>query len=296
MLPLAMAKRLFTERHGQGKPRTAELLDGASKTGLVAMVAALVDQDWFGKSYPSRCPDGTANAGCDRHSLQASMAGYGLVWPRPSDVEELADGQVFDLLEFSYEMLALPIEKDFHGYYRHHHFDYDQPRGRVRFAEEVNRIFERNGIAFELKDGEVVRLMPSPIAEPLATAIFDTGDPTLDEMLEGARLKFLNKDLKVRQESLGGLWAAWERLKTLELGANKKASIKVLLDKGTAEPTFRQVLEDEAARLTKIGNDFMIRHSEVGKVPVDTSIQVDYLFQRLFSLVQLLLKASGRGG
>ena len=115
-------------------------------------------------------------------------------------------------------------------------------------------------------------------------------------MLEDARHKFLNRDLKVRQESLEELWDAWERLKTLEAGADKKASVKVLLDKGAAEPAFRQVLEDEAVRLTKIGNDFMIRHTELGKVPVTESVHVDYLFQRLFSLVQMLLKASGRGG
>jgi hypothetical protein len=33
-----------------------------------------------------------------------------------------------------------------------------------------------------------------------------------------------------------------------------------------------------------------------GRVPVTESVHVDYLFQRLFSLVQMLLKASGRGG
>ena len=31
-------------------------------------------------------------------------------------------------------------------------------------------------------------------------------------------------------------------------------------------------------------------------MPVTESVHVDYLFQRLFSLVQMLLKASGRGG
>lgn len=71
--------------------------------------------------------------------------------------------------------------------------------------------------------------------------------------------------------------------------------MKALLDKAASEPTFRQVLEDEAVRLTKVGKDFMIRHTEVGKVPVEASLQIDYLFERLFSLVQLLLKASGRG-
>lgn len=288
-------RRLFSERHGQGKPRTAEALDEPTKTGLLGVVSALIDQDAFGLTFPLKCPDGTANSGCDTQSLRAVMAGYGLIWPPSAQAGDVSDFQVFDVIEFSYEQVAQPQKGGWHDYYRHHHFDYDQAQGRARFVETVNQIFERNGIAFELKDGEIIRLVPGAIQASLATAIFNTGDRALDQMLEDARHKFTNKDLKVRQESLEELWDAWERLKTLEPGADKKASVKALLDKGAGEPTFRQVLEDEAVRLTKVGNDFMIRHTEVGKVPVDTSIHVDYLFERLFSLVQLLLKASGRG-
>ena len=289
-------RQLFTERHGQGKPRTSEILDDAARTGLLGLVSSLIDQDWFGLSFPAKCPDGTANAGCDTHNLRTMMAGYGVIWPQGGREDMPSDGQVFDLLEFTYETVAFPLKGGWHDYYRHHHFDYDQPQGRGRFQSDVNRIFERNGIAYELKDGEVIRLVPAAIEATLHAAIFNTGDQALDGMLEDARHKFLNRDLKVRQESLEELWDAWERLKTLEAGADKKASVKTLLDKGAAEPTFRQVLEDEAVRLTKIGNDFMIRHTELGKVPVTESVHVDYLFQRLFSLVQMLLKASGRGG
>ena len=115
-------------------------------------------------------------------------------------------------------------------------------------------------------------------------------------MLEDARNKFLNRDLRVRREALERLWDAWERLKTVEPGNDKKAKATALLNRASKEPTLRQVLEVEALALTEIGNVFMIRHTEVGKVPVSESRDVDYLFQRLFSLVQLLLRASRRGG
>jgi hypothetical protein len=215
-------RKLFSERHGQGKPRTAEVLDEPTKTGLLGLVSSLIDQDWFGLSFPSKCPDGTANAGCDVHSLRTMMAGYGVLWPQGVHANDATDVQLFDLIEFSYEYAAWPQKGGWHDYYRHHHFDYDQPQGRGRFLEDVNRIFERNGIAFELKDGEVIRVVPAAIEAPLAAAIFNTGDPALDQMLEDARHKFLNKDLKVRQESLEELWDAWERLKTLEPGGIKR--------------------------------------------------------------------------
>lgn len=47
---------------------------------------------------------------------------------------------------------------------------------------------------------------------------------------------------------------------------------------------------------TGVGNNFMIRHTEVGKVPVDISREIDYLFQRMFSLIQLILRATAKGG
>jgi hypothetical protein len=52
----------------------------------------------------------------------------------------------------------------------------------------------------------------------------------------------------------------------------------------------------EMMELTEIGNNFMIRHTEVGKTPVDDPDQIDYLFHRIFSSIRLILKATGRGG
>lgn len=51
----------------------------------------------------------------------------------------------------------------------------------------LNRMFERNGMAFELKDGEVMRIAPAVLHEDLAVSVFRTGDATLDELLETSR-------------------------------------------------------------------------------------------------------------
>lgn len=85
---------------------------------------------------------------------------------------------------------------------RHHHYDYEQEKGRAQFREDVNRIFERNGIALELRDGEVTRMAAATFHETLSAAAFKTGDADLDGMLEDARHKFLNRELKLRLESL----------------------------------------------------------------------------------------------
>ena len=38
----------------------------------------------------------------------------------------------------------------------------------------------------------------------------------------------------------------------------------------------------------------MIRHKETNKIPISGSAQADYLFQRMFALILLLLKGAGR--
>jgi hypothetical protein len=108
-----------------------------------------------------------------------------------------------------------------------------------------------------------------------------------------AREKFLNRSLETPRESLEKIWDAWERLKTLEPG-DKKTSVTLLLNKAAAEPSFRARLETEARELTEIGNKFMIRHTEIDKVPIELSDHVDYLFLRMFALIRLLLHMTGR--
>jgi hypothetical protein len=139
-------------------------------------------------------------------------------------------------------------------------------------------------------------MAPSGLQEALAETVFNSGDGELDRLLETARSKFLNRALDVRKEGLEKLWDAWERLKTIEPGANKPAQVKAILDKGAAEHVLRERLETEARELNFIGNNLMIRHTEVGKPPIAESAQVDYLFHRMFAMIRLLLKSSGRGG
>ena len=150
---------------------------------------------------------------------------------------------------------------------------------------EVRRVRLEKGLA----DTPVLR-------DPLFHATFKTGDPSLDGLLQSAQSKFLSNDPDLRKEALEKLWDSWERLKTLEPGKEKKDSVRILLDKTTTEPAFRESLEAEARALTEIGNNFMIRHTEVGKIPIASAEQVEYFFHRMFSLIRLILRSTGRGG
>ena len=134
----------------------------------------------------------------------------------------------------------------------------------------------------------------SPVLRTVVSGGFRTGDTVLDELLGLAQSKFLVNNPNLRKEALEKLWDAWERLKTLESGKDKKDSVRILLDKTAHDPAFRKTLETEAQELSAIGNSYMIRHTEIGKATLSSPEQVEYFFHRMFALMRLILRATGR--
>ncbi len=286
----------FTDRNFGARARTAIDIDGAVRQGILGIIRARATDGSFGLSFPDECEDGQGTTGTYVGGMKDALAAHRLYNLFERNEEVPPTYELLDLIEFSYEKIAKPIQGGYHPFYRHYHLRFDQAEGRAAFRDEVNTIFARNGIAYELKEtGEIERLAPEVLGEALAEALFQTGDATLNELLEKARAKFLSRDPAIRRESLEALWDAWERLKSLEPAKDKRESTTRLLDKASAEPNLRRLLETEAKLLTDIGNDFMIRHTEVTKVPITDDEHVDFLFHRLFAVIRLLLKKSNRG-
>ena len=298
----------FSDRENGPRARTEQVISPVVWAGLVATVQALINSGAFGLRFPERCPDGQAVCGCDTDALAASVIAEmpGLAWPLEtmclvedgflSQREPFAPDTllILDFIEFIYASVAKPIPGKHHDFFSHHHLTFDQQLGQEEFRATVNRIFSRNGVAFEmLSTGRIVRVLPPVLGEDLKRTIFRTGDRTLDNMLDECRAKFSDRNPLVRREALERLWDGWERLKSLADPGDKKRSIKIILDATAAEPSLRARLEGEATELNSIGNSHLIRHSEVNQVPVIDVDQVDYLFHRLFAMIQLILRKKG---
>lgn len=295
----------FSDRENGPRTRTEQVISPEVWAGLVATVQALISSGAFGLRFPERCPDGQAICGCDQGAIAASVVAEmpGLTWPletfRLVDDSFLQQREPFapdtllilDFVEFVYASVAKPVPGKHHDFFNHHHFTFDQPAGQEEFRATVNRIFSRNGVAFEmLSTGRIVRVLPPVLGEELKRTIFRTGDRTLDNMLDECRMKFSDRNPLVRREALERLWDAWERLKSLADPSDKKRSIKIILDATASVPLLRARLEEEATELNSIGNSHLIRHSEVNQVPVIDVDHIDYLFHRLFAMIQLLLR------
>jgi len=194
-----------------------------------------------------------------------------------------------DLIQFCYHAVAKPIPRSYHEYFGHSHLRFDETAGKEEFLAKVNKIFERNGVAFTLNgDGSIERIV-SPVIQEVLSAHFSTGDSLLDEMLDEAHKKFLNPNPEIRREAIERLWDCWERLKSIERPNDKKISITTLLDKASSDVDVRAMLEDEARKLTDIGNSFHIRHTEITQIRISDGLVLDYFFHRLFSMIQLLI-------
>jgi hypothetical protein len=289
----------FTDRDYGPRPRSADVIDERLWGGLYSLIQTRIEDGSFGFRFPERCPDGYGACGCDEQAFRRVLAAEvpSIDWPlSPGTVPETP--VTLDLLEFCAAAAGRPIEGVYHSFFRHHHLSWDRDAGLASFVTDVNLLFARNGIAYELTaEGKARRLLSQPLADSLGWALFDTGDGETDQLLETARRRILSPKAEDRRDAVEKLWDAFERLKTLEPGPNKSVQADAMLDRAASPGSkLRQVLGNEAAALTKIGNTFRIRHSEVSQEPLTTLDQIDYLFARMFAFLRIVLRGTGRGG
>lgn len=291
----------FSDRELGERPRDGDEIGERTWGGLQALIKSKIDNGWFGAAYPAKtCPDDDqVVTGSDADTLASAI--HAEIpnlpeWPWNAGRDEQPNtADILDMVEFSWRCIGKRIERRYHTFYGHHHLTFDVEAGREQFREEVNRIFSRNGIAYTITNrGRIERLVPTVLREELGAAHFRTHDSELNSMLEKACRKFLDYHEEKRREALEALWDAWERLKTLGEGQGKKAQVSAILDAAadSSSSKYRKALECEAKELTRLGNTLQIRHSEKDQEKIQKSEHVDYLFHRLFSLIQLIVRTA----
>lgn len=278
---------------GVAAPTRSELVD-ASWGGVVAIVQSLVNRSAFARSYPSVCEDYPGQiVGTDLDTLALALADHTSI-AMPLDVRKVpATANALDLVEFAYENVAQarPQAGGWHEFFKHDHLEFDIQTGQQSFLEKINMLFQRHKLAFRLDASGRVERPGSPAQQVMEAILPASGDALLDQRLARALELFRNPDLDSRAEATRELWDCFERLKSLTDPNDKKRSTVALLKPlGGAGPLFAIVAAD-AADLTKVGNQFGIRHAEMGQHEITDSIEVDYAFGRLFNLIWSLLRA-----
>lgn len=294
-----MIEGYFSDREFGPRSRTEEEIPENVWGGITYLIKTRITDGFFGNEFPSYCEDDEDNqiiTGCNLNNLSLVLKSEvsGITWPLdPEDTPDTLN--ILDLIEFCHRYVAKPESYKYHDYWRHSHLKFNIEEGQKHFRNDVNKIFARNGIAYELKENGRIERVASPVLDKiLMSHIFDTGDKDLDDLLNSSIKKYLDPGSDIHKESLEKLWDAWERLKTIEPGKDKKDSATKLLNKVAKEDNFRKLIEKEALELTNIGNRFRIRHSETDRIQINLKKHIDYLFHRMFSLIWLILIKTNR--
>jgi len=145
----------FTDRNLGPLPRVTTDLNEAQRRGIAGLLRTRANDGWFGLDFPKQCPDGGGTTGTDLRALRDALALHRL-FDFTDGREAPTTEEVLDLIEFSYQRIAEPRTREFHDFFGHDHLVFSQADGQANLRNEINRIFERNGIAFELReDGQV---------------------------------------------------------------------------------------------------------------------------------------------
>lgn len=252
----------------------------------------------FSRRFPEGCPDNRSLCcGTNLHLLYTAVEAEipNLETPlstKMSEWEKVDKYATLDLVEFGYANISDIDEGDFHSYFNHYHIVFpESDEAKQRFRESVNRIFERNGIAFYLdSDGMIKRHLPTELDNLLEYLDVKSSDSRLNELVEQAVRNIRSPKEENRAHALEKIWDAFERLKTFYDPDNKKQSAVTLVKNVAGETEeFAELLNDEFITLTSIGNKYQIRHFEKNKIQLKSLKQVDYLFYRVIALIDLCM-------
>ena len=286
-----MADGYYSDRTFGPPPRDVEVLTIGVWGGLVSIVQAGVTGSAFAEDFPELCPDPEKHGviGCDAVDFGLALRGDlpGLAWPLDGfEVPDLLDA--LDLVEFLHSHVSKASDRDRHVYFGHAHLRFDRKAGQRQLREQVNRLFLRNGLAYELSaSGLVRRLAPPVVSDRLRAALRPTQDSQLDELMERAHRKYLDPDPASRREALEPLWDAFERIKTVLVPDKKAGAVALAAAAAGRDSAARKLLEAEMLTLTEAGNSFRIRHHETTTAEVSDA-QVDYMFARMYALLYRL--------
>ena len=282
----------------QGKKE--RVLDDISRDvhkAIVATYRKYAAKNSFSEAAPVNCPDLPGICGFDENKFLELAKGQ----IPELDLNKYDDKyKILDFVQLCYSHVK-KANRDVRVPYIHgltgdekfaQSYTFDESNEeKENFKNDINAIFRRNGLVFELQEtGKIERTVPLGLV-PLVSKLYSTKDTELNTLVEEAFERFIQSRFEDRKIALEKIWDAYERMKTYYQDMDKKESITELIQKvSNNDEPYKKLLDTESDALMKIGNDFRIRHHETNKHNIINNNQVDYFFYRMVSFMALFLK------
>lgn len=183
------------------------------------------------------------------------------------------------------------LENDYNGF----ELTDDMSRAEKLFGKELPAIVDCTeearsyGGTIRRNAQTIIDLLEMELAEQatlsLDLAAFRIDDAEFCKLIEQSFQLYKDAKIDIATEKV---WDAFERIKTYYLQCDKKTSADRLLDimsKGCTD--YKAMLQEEFSALTRLGNEFRIRHHETNKKDICFNEHFDYLFHRCLTVLKL---------
>lgn len=198
------------------------------------------------------------------------------LWPFAEKYKNYSEEDLFDMIEFFFDHISMPIEKDAHHHswndcgWHYNNFD-DVGFGVIEFAEEVNQFLNDYGNGYELSTkGEILSLFPSHLRQ-LTKSPMPTKNSTIKEKMEHSANKFrkYGSTINDREDAIRALVDCLEFL---------RPEVKKVLDKKDEDDLFN------------IANNFAIRHAnQQQKTNYDKTVWLSWMFYFYYATLMACL-------
>lgn len=302
----------YTERHGMRTPIEKTYVISVK---MYALLFSCCEKyyDNLAWKYPEQCGDGYGCCGLDYQKFiddlsfeiptlfrnDAGRISVPNIRRNVFEEGERTDGfdqfALLDYIEFFANNCKDVTIGEFHPYYGHNHLTCRESNNIVaNFQAEINDIFTKTGLLYSLSNKfEIERIVENDTLTPeLETKVSAVQEKGTRELLQEAISLHRKPYPGCARDATEKIWDALERLKTYYFPSlDKKKSVeKIVEDISAGQAAYQTVFNDEFLALTKIGNNFRIRHHETDKVEIPDDKYYDYFFNRCLSLIALAIQ------
>lgn len=248
-------------------------------------------------NFGEECPDNRRKCGIDfsmlMNTLKFEIPDFKINKFGEIILEETITYTILDFIEFIYKNIVVIQQEIPHNFFGHTDYVYSTISDLIqnKFVEDINRGFKYTGLLYLMNyNGIIERVINNNlVVEDITKKLENVNNKDLKKLIETAIKYHKSKkqeDWKIATEKI---WDAFENMKTYYL-TNKKGSLKIIFDTiSPNEENFRELINNEFTTLTKIGNDYQIRHFEKDKIEIKDLKHYDYFFNRCLSIINLTL-------
>lgn len=196
------------------------------------------------------------------------------LWPIETHADRYSEDDLFDVIEFLYQIVSKPIDGTMHSYAQcgMHWETFNQAEGRHEYRERLNQVLRHYEKRFELSASGEVLQCPEEGFESIFNADVPSNETNVVERINAATLKFRRhgSSLDDRRQAVRDLADVLEYM---------RADVKTLLTS-----------KDESD-LFNIANNFGIRHhNDKQKTSYDTAIWLSWMFYFYLATIHVVLR------